>query len=469
MPELPERPDLDQLRRQARELLRAAAAGDPDAIGRLQRASSATATLSIAQLAVAREHGFPSWSALKAEVDRRRRAAVAARAAGADQRRSGGHLSPLEPLSSWSYAGGAAIEVTTGVLAPHVLVVDAEQAVLHATLQPSGGPAATDGGALSELTRLGRRLGLPFAPRRHLGVPPVLEDVVAVDNDGGTYAVRVEISSGARNTHTGQPVGAVHLRCRVEPVLPRTVIWLELHSQTGATTRLVRSSPVIAEVDALVHTAPRDGMEQELEGLIRSLVEVSLIAGDRGGDLVARQCTQALARATEIERSGASDAAGDLVGQLRALCDMLSKGRSTADLSGPWQHVFEVADRTDGLPLHLDIGAVLPRLDDVAVRLDSLISEPDLWRLHLRVMPGWWSYSEDRRSKRAAVSLRADDDRGGTYMAIFDGSTGRGDHEQLTIRFRPRLDPSAQHLVLTFQGADHKVHVHLPLSSRELS
>ncbi len=467
MPEMPERPDLDQLRRQARELLRAAAAGDPDAIGRLRRASSATATLSIAQLAVAREHGFPSWSALKAEVDRRR-AAAAARPGGADQRRSGAHPSPLEPLSSWSYAGGAAIEVTTGVLAPNVLVVDAEQAVLHATLQPSGGPAVTEGGAFSELTRLGRRLGLPFAPRRHLGVPPVLEELVAVDNDGGTYAVRVGMSSEASNAHTGQPVGAVHLRCRVEPVPPRTVLWLELHSQAGATTRLVRSSRVTAEVDTLVQTAMPDSREQELEGLIRSLVEVSLIAGDRGGDLVARQCTQALARATEIERSGASAAAGDLVGQLRALCEMFSGGRSTADLSGPWQRVFEVADRTDGLPLHLDITAVLPRIGDVAVRLDSLISEPDLWRLHLRTMPGWWSYSEDRRTKRAAVSLRADDDLGGTYLAIFDGSTGRGDHEQLAIRFRPRLDPSAQHLVLTFQGADHKVRVRLPLSSGDL-
>ncbi|MHB8245144.1 MAG: hypothetical protein ACYDGN_07265 [Acidimicrobiales bacterium] len=54
-------------------------------------------------------------------------------------------------------------------------------------------------------------------------------------------------------------------------------------------------------------------------------------------------------------------------------------------------------------------------------------------------------------------------------MAIFGGSTGRGDHKQLAIRFRPRLDPSTEHLVLTFQAADHKVHVRLPLSSGELS
>ena len=46
---LPERPNLDQLRRQARELQR----------------RSKPLTLSAAQLALAREYGFPSWARLK--------------------------------------------------------------------------------------------------------------------------------------------------------------------------------------------------------------------------------------------------------------------------------------------------------------------------------------------------------------------------------------------------------------------
>jgi hypothetical protein len=57
MSELPERPDLDQLRRQARELLRAAAKGQPAAVARL-RAVSERVTLSAAQLAVARDYGY---------------------------------------------------------------------------------------------------------------------------------------------------------------------------------------------------------------------------------------------------------------------------------------------------------------------------------------------------------------------------------------------------------------------------
>src|SRR5262245_33158686 len=57
---LPERASLDYLRKPAKERLRELRGKDP------------SAKLSSAQLAVAREHGFSSWRALKAEVDRRR-------------------------------------------------------------------------------------------------------------------------------------------------------------------------------------------------------------------------------------------------------------------------------------------------------------------------------------------------------------------------------------------------------------
>lgn len=57
MPELPMRPDLEQLRHQAREL---------------QRATEPRPTLSRAQLMLARAYGFASWPRLKAEVDFRR-------------------------------------------------------------------------------------------------------------------------------------------------------------------------------------------------------------------------------------------------------------------------------------------------------------------------------------------------------------------------------------------------------------
>src|SRR3954469_10489266 len=59
--------DLDQARRRAKELLRAARAGDPDALAQL-RADRAP-RLADAQRAVAGELGFASWPALVAHVE----------------------------------------------------------------------------------------------------------------------------------------------------------------------------------------------------------------------------------------------------------------------------------------------------------------------------------------------------------------------------------------------------------------
>ncbi|HET9894986.1 MAG TPA: hypothetical protein VFQ44_08620 [Streptosporangiaceae bacterium] len=65
---LPAQPNLEHLRRQARDLLRAAREKDAVAAGRLG-AVAAPLTLAGAQLALAREYGFASWAALKAEVE----------------------------------------------------------------------------------------------------------------------------------------------------------------------------------------------------------------------------------------------------------------------------------------------------------------------------------------------------------------------------------------------------------------
>jgi hypothetical protein len=71
MPDLPTRPDIGQLRHQAKDLLAAAKSGDSNASARI-KAVSDRLTLSSAQLAVAREYGFASWAKLKLEVERRR-------------------------------------------------------------------------------------------------------------------------------------------------------------------------------------------------------------------------------------------------------------------------------------------------------------------------------------------------------------------------------------------------------------
>src|SRR5215208_6269550 len=72
--ELPARPSLDSLRKQAKRLARDAAAGNGEAVARVH-AQLPRATLPLsnrdAQLVVAREYGFAGWSDLTAEVQKR--------------------------------------------------------------------------------------------------------------------------------------------------------------------------------------------------------------------------------------------------------------------------------------------------------------------------------------------------------------------------------------------------------------
>jgi ankyrin repeat protein len=78
-PQLPERPDLEQLKRQAKELLRSAKSGQPDALARFRtlpayvREPDATlgalVALHDAQSVIARELGMASWKALLERVE----------------------------------------------------------------------------------------------------------------------------------------------------------------------------------------------------------------------------------------------------------------------------------------------------------------------------------------------------------------------------------------------------------------
>src|SRR6516162_9326458 len=80
--QLPSRPNLDQLKHQARDLLNAHRAGDEEALRRIRESHprlarvaeadvrSARFTLSGAQLVIAREYGFVSWPQLKEYVQK---------------------------------------------------------------------------------------------------------------------------------------------------------------------------------------------------------------------------------------------------------------------------------------------------------------------------------------------------------------------------------------------------------------
>ena len=176
-----------------------------------------------------------------------------------------------------------------------------------------------------------------------------------------------------------------------------------------------------------------------------------------------QQCSQALAWAAEIQRSGELGAAGDLPGQLAQLCAFLT-GQGPADgLPPEWSSMINATNRTDGAQQHLDVAAALPEVDGIWVRVDSLVSEPEIWKLYLRPERGWWTYSTDRNRRWAAMAVHAQDDLGGIYLSQFDGSSSHGDHEELTLRFLPRLNPLARTLTLTFRRAAEQVTIELRL------
>jgi ankyrin repeat protein len=66
---LPERPDMGQLKKQAKDLLAAVRAGKSEALARIGKEKRGEFALHGAQLVIAREYGFPSWAKLKIHVD----------------------------------------------------------------------------------------------------------------------------------------------------------------------------------------------------------------------------------------------------------------------------------------------------------------------------------------------------------------------------------------------------------------
>jgi hypothetical protein len=371
MPELPDRPDLDQLRRQARELLRAAIDGQPQALARL-RAVSERLTLSAAQLAVAREHGFASWPRLRAEAEHRRRLAQPATAAAFPDR--------------WSLGGGADLEIAAGVLSLGGMVISPERAVLEASLRPAAETA--------------RRLAT--ADGRHH--EPHFDDVIITDDQGTHYALSIsEMSSGP----PGDGRAPVWMRLELDPVPPRACGWLELRRPDRPPARLLPSARPAVRVRRLGAAADSPA-EPELPAAASHLMRLHL--------------------------AGAGEP-------------------PAGDLPPGWPGVIAAAPRADGPAHHLDIAAELPPIGDITLHLDSLISGPQTWLIYLRARPRWWIRSADGSRKRDAASVRARDDVGGLYLSDFGGSTGHADYEELALRFRPRLDPLARAVRLTFSGA----------------
>jgi len=446
MPELPVRPDLDQLRRQARELLRAAARDEPDALARVHAVSDHV-VLWAAQLAMAREYGFRSWPALKAEVERRRSADLSSRPP------LPGAVEPGllgRPEQRWSFGGAAPVRTAAGALSPGLLVVGPGHTALDASLVPTAASAPPAPAAPRRRLLSLRQRAAAFVRRPEMKLPD-FEDVTVSDDQGTTYALRLEGLAGYNPVQPGpEPVQVLFW---LEPAPPRETAWIELSAQDGSATRLVPSPRAAVHIGDVT---PVSAAEMELVELARSLIGLKLAGFSEG---LVGNCATALARAAEIQESAELDAASELPDQLAGLCASLAGERQVDDLPLVWSGMLGVANRADGPGHHLDVAAVLAPLCGVVVHVDSLVSGRRDWMLHLRATPRWFTYSEDRRRKWTPVSAYAEDDLGGGYVSGFGGGIEDAEHAEIALRFLPRLDPLARRLTLKFRGASEQVAV----------
>jgi hypothetical protein len=463
MPGLPSRPDLDQLRRQARELLRAAVAGEPAAITRIHVVAPQL-TLSAAQLALAREYGFRSWPALRAEAEARRLTTITEGPPPASA-----ELGPPPAFGDrWSFGGAGAIETRTGLLHVEGLVagpagVDGRgpaSPTLFARLVPSQGAleavapgwSAQDGGD-----------GDRDWERRnaHLRVAQ-MGDIAIIDDLGRPYFLGRPASS------TPPDISRIDFEFPVDPVPGPDTRWLELTGQSGRATRLLPSARVTARAgDATPVTG--NPAERDLARHARSITWIWLGTPAGSRETYGRQtCPWLIAKTAEARQAGTLDPDSEFPDQMARLCAALT-GQGPADgLAAPWASVL-AADQLDGARHHLGIGLTVPPVDGVTIRLDALTCAPNGWRLHLRSADRW--PVEVRRDGHGNLKQRwrstqisADDDRGNSYIGEF-GAFGSGDDsiERSSVEFRTRLDPLARRLTLTFAGSAEQVTVDLEL------
>ena len=113
--ELPPRPNLEHLKKQAKDLLQAFRQGEPEAVekfrplGGRMAAAGAAPKLTDAQRLVAREYGFASWAKLKAHVEsvapaNRRRSRSSSRWARGARRPAARQRRSWPTRSGWSRA-----------------------------------------------------------------------------------------------------------------------------------------------------------------------------------------------------------------------------------------------------------------------------------------------------------------------------------------------------------------------------
>jgi ankyrin repeat protein len=245
MPELPDRPNLEQLKKQVKSLLRSAQAGDAAALARFAALPAFAAGLDArdpalhdAQSVIAREHGFPSWNALRDEVEARtlsfdEAADAFVRAASDGARGRAARLLELYPAIATS-------SLEASVLLGDVAAVEARLAANPALATRPGGPQGW------EPLLYACHTCLADTPARRDGLVAIARRLLALGAD---------------------PNGQYHWNWH--PELPRTVLWASLC--------VVRHLP-LAEALLDAGANPTDGVSAHIAGGGGDLAALDLLA-----------------------------------------------------------------------------------------------------------------------------------------------------------------------------------------------
>jgi hypothetical protein len=393
---------------------------------------------------------------------------------GSDEQDENARCTFSRSTGSWSLGGGGVVEVAEGQLSLGALVVERDSAVLAASLRPSSRP-----GRSLEIGVFGVRFRLPMVGRRPIWLMPRLAGLTVTDDRQNRYTFDIAMAGNARRLE-GNACAPLDLRLRLTPVPKRDVSWLDLCGPNGTSTRLSKPSQATVRMGRIV-SSPGSQADQEILELVHSLILYRL-AGVAPGKraFIRERCSDAMTRASELHQAGLIT--NELLPtQLAKLCASEFDNCTTDGLAPEWASMLDAAKQSDGARLNIDLSVDLPSVDGTSIRLDSLISGPDdadSWRIYFRAAPCWRTYDEDSRrssflrqpsyiSNQYTFSLIAEDNVGGSYLSVFDGSRRYEDYEEVVVRFRPRLNPVAHELKLTMRGPMEELEVMINLVLEE--
>ncbi len=219
--QLPAYPSIENLKKQAKALLRAIRAAEPDALRRLRSVTAQPGNpdciqLSNAQFVLAREHGFASWSRLKAAV---------ADQAGASGAAMDDRMLPLVPLRDLVLYPGETLPIFVGrkksMNAIKASLPDKSFLVCAQHDEGKDEPLDADLYKVGTLVRPREWVSLRDGTLRVMIEGKATAEISALDFSGPYIAARAEISSAKPHgsASTGQLESAKALFCRLVRLL----------------------------------------------------------------------------------------------------------------------------------------------------------------------------------------------------------------------------------------------------------